>query len=104
METKPADQVAEARNLVAEITNLLITHNHAQPDGWRGKLPDDLSHLSVDQQRIIINRQLRLVIAQCRENSAAVRFCLIDDGQTKDWLRLFNDTVAPFMVKFNLVY
>lgn len=104
METKQEDQVLATQNLVAEVTAILAACQHPQPDAWRGKVPEDLSHLNEQQQRAIINRQLRLVVGQSEGNTAAVRFCLIDDGQTKDWLRLINDTVAPFMTKFNLVY
>lgn len=104
METKQEDQVLVTQNLVAEVTSILAANQHPQPDGWRGKVPEDLSHLNEHQQRTIINRQLRLVVGQSQDNTAAVRFCLIDDGQTKDWLRLLSDTVAPFMAKSNLVY
>lgn len=104
MEALKEKQAPIVQNLVAKVSELLANNNHPQPDGWRGNIPDDLSHLTEPQQRAIINRQLRLVIGNCESNTAAVRFCLIDDGQTNDWVRLIDDTVAPFMAKLNLVY
>lgn len=97
------------RNLVEEITNILIKHNHPNPNGWHTKVhPDAFNHEDVGIRRFNINQFWRTTLSSVdltsTNNTIGERFCLIEDGSIDDWLRLFDTQVAPSIIKYGLEF
>ena len=55
-----------------------------------------------DSQRMYQNRYWNLQLLGLEENTIDVRFCLITNGTTDDWFRLFKQMVIPCIVRNNL--
>lgn len=88
--------------LVREITQALAEAGHPNPERWTAVVQAKTYGASPKLQRFLINRSLRLILGGCEEDSTAVRYCLFDDGDHGDYLKIFKDVVAPFMIKNNL--
>jgi hypothetical protein len=91
-------------DLVGEVRNLLIgagllqqvalhfdTHEHVM--GAVGK--------ESSVQRHLLNRYWNLQLSMC-PNNMDVRFYLVPNGKISDWLRLFSESVLPFVVQNQL--
>lgn len=92
-------------NLVAEVCNVLTRLGHERPNDWMKYLHSDAMVEGQDNsiQRFLINRAMRLVLSEItNENTMDVRYCLVDQGEIHDWLRLFETGVAPWLIKHNL--
>lgn len=88
------------KNLVEHIVLILMKANHPQPDFWVNQVhPDVYITPDVNIQRFLINRFWRNYIGQFQENTLEVRHCLIDQGSIEDWLRLFEQGVAPCVMR-----
>jgi hypothetical protein len=53
-------------------------------------------------QRFILNRFFNLQLLGCAAVSVDERFCLIPNGEFKDWLRLFDQRIVPFCIEHRL--
>ena len=90
-------------NLVDAITGLLAEYNHHNPKAWKNGLDPDAFTSTVEVQRFLINRQWRQILGNVtQESTMDARYCLVDEGPIKDWLRLFEDGVMPIVMKYNL--
>ena len=91
-------------NLVPVVDDILAKMGHANPSGWQKYLNQE-AHTSSDLgvQRFLINRCFRLILGNVSsENTMDARYCLVDTGEIKDWVRLFRTGVAPMVVRLNL--
>jgi len=94
----------EPTNLVHALTTLLTAAGHPRPDDWTRGLHED-ANLTPDTsiQRFLINRNLRLILGECKtENTIDVRYCLVDSGDIKEWVRLMETMIVPCLVRNNL--
>jgi len=94
-------------NLVSRISEILAAHHHPNPTGWEAGLhPDALSHPEESVRRYQINKYWRKALSPIdisgEGNTIAERFCLIEDGTTEDWLRLFDHTVVRCIIKYQI--
>jgi hypothetical protein len=53
-------------------------------------------------QRYFMNRYWSLQLMTVPSKSIEQRYCLIPNGEIKDWLRLFNQAIVPFLIGNNL--
>ena len=60
------------------------------------------ANLGVVGQRHILNRYFNLQLLTKASLSVDERFCLIDRGSAEDWLRIFRDTIVPFLAVHDL--
>lgn len=91
-------------NLVNLITDLLAQHNHKNPQAWITHLNQD-ALATTDQgiQRFLINRAWRTILGAVTDrNTMDIRYCLVDNGEYHDWLRLFEQGVLPCILELNL--
>lgn len=114
MKTDTVDDTAAGvseENLTTAITNLLKAHNHPNPEAWLSLVhPDALSNPDRSIQRFLINRFWRNAIGDippsddgtARSRSLDVRYALVDTGEFKDWLRLFESEIIPCILENNL--
>ena len=58
----------------------------------------DARPLGSEAQRFLLNRYFYCQITACNVPSMEERFCLVETGQVKDWLRLFKQKIIPFMI------
>ena len=96
----------QARDLVSEITNILIKHNHPNPNSWQAHLPPDAKTHSIERiRRFLINQYWREQLGNidiAGGNTIGDRFCLIEDGSVEDWLRLFDQKVMKTIMKHKI--
>ena len=91
-------------NLVTAITDLLAKSGHPRPTNWQvGLNPDALITSDQNIQRFLINRQWRLILSNAPNvNTMDQRYCLVDQGDIKDWYRLFEVEVLPCILNNQL--
>ena len=91
-------------NLVAIVGDILMMHGHQRPDDWKRFLnPDALNTNDPLIQRFLINRAWRTIIGSVADvNTIDIRYCLVDNGEITDWIRLFETGVVPFIIQYNL--
>lgn len=53
-------------------------------------------------QRFLLNRYWNQQLMCSQANSMDQRYCLIPNGEVIDWLRLFKESVMPFILQNNL--
>lgn len=95
---------AQSESLVESITALFVKLGHTNPAAWVAGLHEDVHKPStpVDVQRFLINRYWRVQIGAILSDTMDVRYCLVDTGSIKDYLRIFEQGVAPCIIKNNL--
>lgn len=100
-----AAEVKPHQDLVAMVTEALTTAGHQRPSDWQRRLHADAINLDLpdDQRRFLVNRALRMVLADAvGENTMDIRYCLVDQGEIVDWFRLVQAEVVPCIVRHNL--
>lgn len=50
----------------------------------------------------VLNYFWRVQLSQFGKDSMQARYCLVDEADAKQWIKLFQDTVLPFIVEKNL--
>lgn len=53
-------------------------------------------------QRYLLNRFWNVQLLSTKATSFDERYCLVPNGDTQDWLRLFKEKVLPFAVAHSL--
>jgi len=93
-------QIPDGKSLVQVISELLAKHNHPRPRDWEVHVHRD-AFITPDRgvQRFLINRYWHQEIGLYEENTMDVRMCLIDQGSIDDWLRLFEQSVIPCVIR-----
>lgn len=83
--------------LVDEISNILKDTGYVNTNTWTQDENVQIGIKSNDLifERIYINRYWRSVLGNLPQNTAAERYCLVDDGPIEEYLELFKDIVAP---------
>ena len=96
----------DINNLVEEVTQAMSDAGHPQPLAWQAYLnPDALNTTDLSIQRFLINRAFRLIINLItNENTMDVRFCLVDNGEYLDWIRLFRVEVLPCIMRNQVLF
>lgn len=97
------------RDLVQEITSILIKHSHPTPTDWHSKVnPDVYTQSDEGIRRFLINQFWRNALGKVdlytENNTMGERFCLVEDGSIDDWLRLFDTQVAPSIIKYRVEF
>ena len=87
------DLIAEVRKLLVEsgLTQNVITAYDTSRFIIEGQ--GKVSHV----QRFLLNRFWNLQLSICK-GSVEERYCLIPDGDIRDWLSLFKVKVLPFVI------
>lgn len=107
----PAAIFKEARqatdfDFVLEVRNILINAGASAEQITAydtAKIIADAQSMRPDAQRHLINRFFRTQMLSLREvDSIVVRTYLIDAGEYSDWIRLFKDSVVPFLIRNSL--
>lgn len=93
-------------DFIAEIRTLLVINNASNECLQAfdtSRLIQDAVHMRPDAQRHLVNRFFRGQILSIRDvDTIGVRTCLIDGGEYSDWMRLFKDSVVPFLIQNSL--
>lgn len=93
----------EQINLVDEVSKILEEAGHPRPQDWKRYLDQNALISDTMYQRFLINRCFRQILGEVTtEVTMDVRYCLVDNGKIKDWLRLFKQGVVPCIVRLNL--
>ena len=94
----------EPINLVSVITTMLFNAGHPNTTAWQQTLhPDAFTTTDPKIQRFLINRCWRPLIGVVQgEDTLNIRYCLVDQGEISDWLRLFETGVLPCIIKHSL--
>lgn len=92
-------------DLIAEVRAILISSGLgknivAAYDSDRHIL--DAMGRNVEVQRHMLNRFWNLQMLSCNESSINERYCLIPNGEIKDWLRMFKEGIIPFCIRNDL--
>ena len=91
-------------DLVAQVRNLLVSAGLAkQVEIFYDKhqYVIDAAGKESSVQRHMLNRYWNLQLSMC-PNNMDTRFYLVPNGKITDWLRLFTDSVLPFIVQNQL--
>lgn len=93
-------------DFVTEVRNILIASGAGAEQVTAfdtAKIIIDAQAMRPDAQRHLINRFFRTQMLALREvDSIVVRTYLIDAGEYSDWIRLFKDSVVPFLIRNSL--
>lgn len=93
-------------SLVDFVSNMLSVAGHPNPTGWTAYVhADAMVTNDLNIQRFLINRAWRSIIGRLEQHDVDtmdVRFCLVDTGEIKDWCRLFQESVLPCILEFQL--
>ena len=91
-------------NLIGEVRSLLMQSGLSAnvPAFDSNRYIKDGVDLGPQAQRFLLNRFWTLQLMQLPVNTQDARFCLIDTGSYKDWLRLFCDRVLPLVQEHQL--
>ena len=89
---------------VEEVTKALAAVGHQNPEAWKEYLHKDALEIAtpVEIKRFLVNRAWRTILGTAPSSAPAERYCLIDKGDEKVWLKLFNESVVPVVMQFNL--
>lgn len=89
--------------LVPKITAILAEAGHPRPNDWEAKVHPD-AHVVHDAsiQRFLINRYWRETLGALPIDTMDIRYCLVEQGSTEDWLRLFKQGVVKCIVDNNI--
>jgi hypothetical protein len=94
-------------DLVDVVTKILIKHNHPNPEAWTSRLnPDAFNPRTLDIQRFLINRAWHQILGELDinkiEDTLDIRYQLVDTGEIKRWVELFEQGVVPCIIRHNL--
>lgn len=91
-------------DLVGSITNMMVQAGHPRPDAWMRLLDPKAHDLNLDDnyRRFLINRVLRMALADAPELTLDIRYCLVDTGDYDRWFALIASEVIPCMVTNDL--
>lgn len=104
VESKNSSDFIEKINLVYVITNMIAKAGHPDPTAWQQTLHPD-AFITTDQsvQRFLINRCWRPLIGIVQgEDTLNIRYCLVEQGEIHDYIRLFETGVLPCIIKHSL--
>jgi len=91
-------------DLVAEVRNRLISAGLLrQAEAFYDTHEHVIGAVNKESsvQRHLLNRYWNLQLSMC-PNNMDVRFYLVPNGKIEDWLRLFSESVMPFIVQNQL--
>lgn len=92
-------------DLVAEVRSRLLTyglHANVQVGFDNNRFVLEAAGKPSSVQRHLLNRYFSQQLASSAKPSIEERYCLIPNGEIKDWLSLFEQKVLPFLVENNL--
>lgn len=88
---------------VTHIQTVMVTRGFSpetQTNFAEAKIVIDARQMRPIAQRVLMNRFFRTQMLSVREcDSINERSCLIDNGEYQDWMRLFEETVVPFLIQ-----
>lgn len=88
---------------VTNIQNVMLSRGFSpecQTNFAEAKIVIDAREMRPIAQRVLMNRYFRTQMLSVREqDSINERSCLIDNGEFQDWMRLFEETVVPFLIQ-----
>jgi hypothetical protein len=103
MENPFPNRVAGDIDLVQEITSLMIKAGHLNPFAWHEQMAmANVQEQGPKLQRFLINRYWRVKMGLCAEDSTMPRFCLVESGDDKEYLKIFESNILPFIIRNNL--
>lgn len=92
------ERAPEDLNLVELVRNLLV-NSGLLPEVIKNydssKYIQQAEHLQPEGQRFLLNRYWNFQLLVVDQPTIEERFCLITNGEHKDWLRLFKDKILP---------
>jgi len=99
--TVPAPEL----NLIKAVGDLLANAGliqQAQAHYHNNSMIIEAQTFNEEGQRFLLNRYWNLQLLASPQITVDERYCLVPNGTTKDWLRLFEQKVLPFCVENNL--
>ena len=77
---------------------------HTEPNRWKKLLHTDalLDSTESNLKRFLVNRALRMALADAPEGAPFERYCLPDSGELSVWIKLVEESVVPTIVRYNL--
>ena len=92
------DMIAEVRRILQH--NTLANQARSYYDTHRYII--DAEGKAPEIQRHYLNLYWGLQLVNADDNSIEERYCLVPNGNPKDWLVLFEQKIVPFLIKNNL--
>ena len=92
------DMIQECFNLLCKVG----LQNKAQEHFLTHQWITDAKGIKAEGQRFLLNRYWRLQVGMIEKNTIAERWCLVENGEMKDWLRLFEEKIIPFCLENDL--
>lgn len=92
-------------DLVASVREMLINAGLAQRVSAffdTNRFIVEAQNKNSSAQRFLLNKYWSIQLMASTTPSTEERFCLIPNGTTGDWLRLFNNKILPFIVSNEL--
>ena len=100
-----SEQYKDVTDVATFVSSTLASKGHPNPEAWKAFLSPleltDVCDLSKDigVRRFLMNRALRLMLSDVAGDTSNERFCLVDNGEVKDWCRLFDTMVVKCIVE-----
>lgn len=88
-------------DLISAVRELLINSgliNHVTAFYDNNRFITEAANKNSSAQRFLLNKYWSIQLMASSKPSTEERFCLIPNGTTEDWLRLFTNKILPFIV------
>lgn len=92
-------------DLISEVRNILCAaglNKEVERSYDTNQYIIDGANLTTEAQRFLLNRFWNIQLIALGVNSVEQRFCLIDSGEYKDWIKLFKESIVPYAVSNRL--
>jgi hypothetical protein len=112
METQEVKKEFPGQELITAVTQLLVDAGHPEPMFWIDNLHRDaVMSEDFDKRRFQINRQWEMIFGSVSpakvdknymRDQLDARYCLLPQGNVKEWLKSFKDGVVPTVMKYQI--
>lgn len=92
-------------DLVSEVRNMMLScglHSNVQVGFDNNRFVLEAVGKPSQVQRHLLNRYFNQQLASSNKPSIEERYCLIPNGDVRDWLKLFEQKVLPFLMENQL--
>jgi len=94
--------VEESIDPIAVVDKLMAEAGHSEPKRWQKLLDPNVHNVESGHKRFLVNRALRLTLADAPKAAPFERFCIVDGGDNRTWEKLLKESVIPSIVEFDL--
>ncbi len=91
-------------DFIGIISTMLSEAGHKRPSAWTRLIHSDAHDLNIpdDLRRFLVNRVLRMALADAPVTTLDIRYCLVDKGDVNAYLALIKSEVVPCMTEYDL--